>query len=181
MKISFFVPGIPRPGGSKTGQTITRKDGSLVMNPKTHKPVVVIRDAGKYTKTWQSTVSSFALMAYRGILLTGPVYLYAVFVMPYRKGDYGTGRNAGVLKAKAPHYHISKPDRGKLMRALEDALTGIIWHDDSQSCVSLGKKIYGEKPGVHIEIETLSERNRDENDEQDLFAGAAVDGSVSTR
>ena len=177
MKVSFFVPGLPRSAGSKTGQTITRKDGSLVMNYKTGKPLVITRDAGKYTKRWQATVSSFALQAYRGIPTTEPVYLKAVFVMPYRKDNYGTGRNAGVLKATAPHYHISRPDRGKLVRALEDALTGIIWRDDSQVCLALVEKIYGERPGVKLEIETIDERNYhalEQKIEDDLFTLAGL-------
>jgi Holliday junction resolvase RusA-like endonuclease len=37
-----------------------------------------------------------------------------------------------------------------------DALTGVLWRDDSQVChVADAKKTYGDAPGVHIEIQSL--------------------------
>lgn len=163
--IRFFVPGIPKPGGSKIPG----------FNKKTGKGFV--RPANKYTKGWMQTVAYFAFKEYDGELLTGPIRLSMTFIMPRPKNHYGTGRNAGVLKSTAPCWHTNQPDRTKLMRSTEDALKGIIWKDDSQVCAGPCMKVYGEKTGVFIHIqdansgleppgaETATAKPEGENDE----------------
>lgn len=141
--INFFVPGIPRPGGSKT----------TGFNKKTGKRFV--RDANKHTKPWKQQVSYFAEQYYDGPLLNGALKLDIVFIMPRPKHHYGTGRNAGILKPSAPRYHTTEPDSTKLTRSTEDALKGIIWRDDSLVAKQSIEKIYGEKPGAEIKIELL--------------------------
>ena len=46
------------------------------------------------------------------------------------------------LTPSAPKYKTSKPDVGKTARAVEDALTGIAWVDDSQVVTSIAGKIW---------------------------------------
>ncbi len=143
--IHFFVPGIPRPGGSKNAFPFKRKDGSTGVR---------LTDAGKHTKKWRECVSAAARQAYSGPVLTEALALAMVFYMPRAKGHYGTGRNAGKLKASAPAFHTKAPDLTKLVRAAEDALTGIIWLDDSQVVHQKVGKVYtsDEFPGVLITI-----------------------------
>jgi Holliday junction resolvase RusA-like endonuclease len=143
-EIAFFVPGIPRPGGSKKG----------FVNPKTGGVILV--DAGTHTAAWKKTVRAYAEKIYRGEPLQGPVSLDIRFVMPRPKGHYGTGRNAGVLKCSAPIYHTIKPDRTKLLRSTEDALTGIVWKDDSQVCIGPIYKVYGDEPGALIKVKAVT-------------------------
>lgn len=38
--------------------------------------------------------------------------------------------------------HTKKPDVDKLFRMLSDAMTGIVWADDSQVCFSIINKVY---------------------------------------
>lgn len=79
------------------------------------------------------------------------------------KNHYGTGRNTGRLKSSAPPYKITNPDLTKLTRAVEDALTGIIWKDDSQVVQQETMKRYCrgyEKHGVLIIIKTIIESGR---------------------
>jgi Holliday junction resolvase RusA-like endonuclease len=72
------------------------------------------------------------------------------------KGHYRTGKYAGILRDDAPNYVAVKPDLTKLERSTEDALTGIIFRDDSQVASKDTKKIYVEKyPGVGITINEL--------------------------
>jgi len=119
--IEIFVPGIPRPGGSKR----------VWKNKYTGKFNTV--DAGKYTKEWRAVVSHFANEAMRNKeLLTGAVELNIEFYFARPKSHYGTGRNSLKLKPSAPEHHTQKPDRTKLLRSTEDALKGIVWRDDSQ-------------------------------------------------
>ena len=53
--------------------------------------------------------------------------------------------------------HTKYPDLSKLVRAIEDALTGIVWHDDSQVVETHSRKRYaepGERPGAIILVTT---------------------------
>jgi Holliday junction resolvase RusA-like endonuclease len=77
--------------------------------------------------------------------------LEVIFVMPRPKNHYGRRG----LKPKAPFWHNCRPDCGKLVRALEDALTGTIWKDDAQVVQVIASKIYGEICGAHIWIKTI--------------------------
>lgn len=141
MKIEFFVPGIPAPGGSKRGFYI-KKLNRVVMAPDC-----------KRTRSWMDSVAVAGKMAYSGELLTGPIRLTIVFYFLRPKGHYGTGRNANKLKDSAPKYHLVKPDSTKLLRSTEDALTGIIWRADSQVMLGPVDKFYVERdPGAQITI-----------------------------
>lgn len=61
-----------------------------------------------------------------------PLAIVCTFYVPRGKGHYGTGANADKLKDSAPAYPATKPDTTKLWRGFEDALTGVLWHDDSR-------------------------------------------------
>jgi len=55
--------------------------------------------------------------------------------------------------------HTTKPDIDKLLRMLSDALTGIVWADDSQVCVSAINKVYAWDgiTGASIQVEPISD------------------------
>ena len=143
IEIHFFVAGIPRPGGSKRAYTFKRKDG---------RTGVRCTDTGKYTAKWRQNVAAAARQAYRGPLLTGPLAFAMTFYMPRANSHFGTGRNKGVLKASAPKFHTKTPDVTKLVRAAEDALTGIIWQDDSQVVRQENEKIYTKTGRIGVDI-----------------------------
>ena len=64
---------------------------------------------------------------------TMPIQLDLLFRMPRPAWHFGTGRNAGVLKASSPAQHTQTPDLDKLVRLVGDALVGAgVIHDDSQ-------------------------------------------------
>lgn len=148
--ITFRVYDTPRPGGSKRAFVIQPKGGG--------RPRAVVTDDCKGNKTWREAVKAAALEYYKGAILTGPVSVFASFVMPRPKGHYRTGANANLLRDSAPAFPAGKPDALKLMRSTEDALTGIIWRDDAQVVVMGIEKIYetqNAKPGAMITVETL--------------------------
>ena len=131
MKIIFFVSGTPRPGGSKTiGRTAS---GELFL-----------RDAGgKGNAIWRRAVREAARHAMDGRpVLTGPLSLAVHFWLPRPKSHFGTGKHACRLKPGAPVSHVIAPDATKLLRSTEDALTGIVWVDDSQVVTQLATKNY---------------------------------------
>jgi len=74
--------------------------------------------------------------------LEGPLLLELTFWIPRPKGHYGSGKNAAVVKAGAPFAPTVKPDLLKLTRAVEDALTGIVYRDDSQITSETLQKAY---------------------------------------
>lgn len=85
----------------------------------------------------------------------GPLRVDVYFYFSYRKGDYGTGRNAGVLKPTAPIWKDTGKDRDNCDKLILDALTGIFWINDSQVCDGRIKKMYSEKPRTEIYIKRL--------------------------
>ena len=133
--IQFFVPGIPRPGGSK----VRTRFG--------------VREAGKHTAAWRETVKVFAEHSY-DIMFDCALQLEVLFIMPRPKKHY---RSNGELKDDAPQYHTSKPDITKLLRSTEDALTNVLWRDDSLIAHQTATKCYGDKPGARITIRKLGE------------------------
>jgi Holliday junction resolvase RusA-like endonuclease len=74
------------------------------------------------------------------------------FIMPRPKGHYRSGKHAGEVKDGAPPYPAVKPDAGKLARGTEDALTGIVWRDDSQIVTEVLTKRYGPQAGCRIRV-----------------------------
>ena len=130
--ISFTVPGVPAPGGSK----------KAFMNPRTNK--IVVMDDAKNNKGWRERVAVFARQAMEGRPpLDGALQVVVLFAMPRPKSHYGTGKNSNTLKEWAQNAHpTSKPDATKLFRALEDALTGIVWKDDAQVVSQTISKVY---------------------------------------
>jgi len=57
--------------------------------------------------------------------------------------------------AKKNALPAKKPDSDKLLRSTNDALTGIIWHDDAQVVRVQAKKVYGEPERVEILAYTM--------------------------
>jgi len=82
-----------------------------------------------------------------------PLAVMLYFDMPRPKGHYGTGRNAGVLKASAPKEHTKKPDIDNLVKFVLDALHGVYWRDDSIITSIWAKKSYSEKPKTIVVID----------------------------
>jgi Holliday junction resolvase RusA-like endonuclease len=152
----IFIPGWPVPGGSKRAFALRRKDGSLVTRPDGAPVINVTDDAGERNRQWKQTVAFFAKKAYPWSPLTEPLRVCFRFVMPRLKGHFGSGRNAGVLKPGAPRCPTVKPDVSKLVRAAEDACTGILWADDALIVEQYASKVYGEKPGLELRVEVLS-------------------------
>ena len=148
MKISFFVPGIPAPGGSKRFVGHSKKTGRAIL----------IDAAGERNKNWRSIVGvcGSAEMREKALLsFVGPLRVRFDFVMSRPKVHFNS---KGDLKPSAPFYHTTKPDALKLARSTEDALTGIVWADDAQTAMLEVSKCYagkGEPCGCQVTIQSL--------------------------
>lgn len=134
--IEFHVHGKPEPGGSK------RHVGG-------HRIV----DANPRVADWKLKIEQVAGEAMQGReLLRGPLAASFVFTVTRPKGHYG----ASGLRASAPRHPIVKPDALKLARAVEDALSQVVYADDAQIVVEGLRKEYGEQAGVRVQVWELS-------------------------
>ena len=106
---------------------------------------------------WKSLIAAEAAKHRPAEPISGPVFVNAYFIFPRPKSHYRTGKRANELRADAPEWHTSKPDRDNLDKALLDALTqlGGFWRDDCQVCAGVLQKSYGDLPGVMILIGEL--------------------------
>jgi crossover junction endodeoxyribonuclease RusA len=139
---SFFVSGTPGTAGSKKFVGMSKAGRGIIID-----------SSGKKGKDWRNLVASTAQEAFHGREpFAGPLSLTVKFVMPRRKGDL---RPDGTPRPSAPVFHTTKPDATKMLRAVEDAITGIGWKDDAQIACQIVSKIYGEKPGALITINLI--------------------------
>jgi Holliday junction resolvase RusA-like endonuclease len=151
------VIGLARPAGSKrafvptnkkTGQPFRRPNGGVVVS--------VVDDNPK-SKDWKTDIKAQIYREWNGReLLDGPLWLRLVFYLPRPQSHFGSGKNAGTLRATAPTFPATKPDVLKLARGVEDALTNIVWKDDSRIVKEiLEKEFTVDLPRVVIQIGTL--------------------------
>lgn len=147
--IEFFVPGLPKTAGSKSG-FYNKKLGRVMMV-----------DACKDSKNWQADVKAFAMPHRPSELFHDcPVGLELKFLMPRPKYHFNS---KGKLKVMPHNYHIKKPDLLKMTRAIEDALTGIIWQDDALICHEVLTKKYDTNSfGVWISIYKMADEEKAE-------------------
>lgn len=139
--LTFFIPGTPKPQGSKTivnGRMIEANTG---LRDWRHVITMYARQAKGRSQSWPAT---------------GPVALTADFHFSRPKSHYGTGKNAGKVKPNAPRYVTTTPDLDKLMRALGDGLkdAGVV-QDDSLIVVEHITKVYHDDPGVLVIIQQI--------------------------
>ena len=79
------------------------------------------------------------------------------FYMPRPQGHYGTGRNASKVKPQFQYaYPTPKPDYDNLIKLTLDALTKVLWTDDSIVCQGWNEKKYSENPRTEIKIRILN-------------------------
>lgn len=148
--LHFTVVGVPVPKGS------TR---SFVVAPKGGKPRAVTTGDNPKTKGWQQNIANSAALELlrahnRGLRFDdGPIALDCWFYLP---------RPLALMtrsKALLDHPHVKKPDLDKLARACKDALTGVVWSDDSQVTDLYAHKRYcaaGAFPRVVIAVRRAS-------------------------
>ncbi len=136
--LSFTVHGTPQPAGSK--RAFFRAGRSIVV------------DANKKSRPWKDQVAQVAgdFMAGRAIL-QGPIEMTLRFYVHRPKGHLGA---SGGVRPSAPRFPDVRPDALKLARGVEDALSGVVYRDDSQIVIERLEKHYGPER-VEIEIKEL--------------------------
>jgi len=135
--ISFEVFGIPQTKGSAKAFPFRRKDGRLG---------VAVGNDNKKTQLWGAMIHQTAQQHKPETPWDGPISLLLVFNLKMPQ-DVQKRHAKGRLE-----WHTKKPDLDKLLRAVKDALKGVIYLDDSQVVESRCRKVYAQAPGVVIHI-----------------------------
>lgn len=146
---TFFVSGTPEPAPRPRGR---------IIQPRGGKPFVSIYVPDS-DKKWRKRIVYEASLKI-GKAIEGPVRIDIEFLMPRPEGHFGTGRNAGVLKPSAPHWHIVTCDVDNLAKTVFDGLqiAGVVLND-SAICDTRITKRYpraGEETGAWIRITSLA-------------------------
>ena len=137
---AFTVLGEAAPQGSKTR---TKFGG--------------IREANPRTRPYRQAVAAEAQDAMDGRApASGPVEVCIRFFFPRPLGQYGSGRNADLLKPSAPEHKTTAPDAEKLCRAASDAMSGIVYRDDAQIVHVDAWKLYGSPARAEIVVRLLA-------------------------
>jgi len=142
--IAFTVYGEPKTAGSKRA---FYKAGM--------KRAIVVDDNDK-SRDWKEHVSSAARQNYQGPLLTGPLKVSLRFYRVRPKGHFN-GRGEMNKAGRDSIGPTTKPDVLKLARAVEDALSGVIYRDDAQIIREVLEKEWGEPARVEVVIEPLQQ------------------------
>lgn len=138
--IVFEIIGTPRPQGSK------RHVGGGIMV-----------ESSKHVKEWRSFARMCAVKAMQEagcdpVAKPNVVKIDVQFAFDRPQSH----RNAKGLKLNAPVYHTSRPDADKLLRALLDSMTQIVFQDDSQVASIVVRKVYGVISGTFVRVERLT-------------------------
>ena len=142
--IIFFIPGEPvsqgRPRFARAGRHV-----------RTYDP--------KKSRDWKAYVREVAARYAPKALLMGPLYVRMEFVRAIPKSMPKWAVAAIVDGVQPPNgkntsrlIPTTKPDVTNLVKGVEDALTGIIWHDDAQIAMLKAMSAYGVHPGVYVKI-----------------------------
>lgn len=137
-EIQFFVPGKAATAGSKKFMGFSKQG------------IPRLVDSCKRGPQWRGDVQACAREALldQGPFRSGPLHLFCRFYMPRPKAHY---KKDGTLRPSAPIFCITKPDTTKMVRAIEDALTHVLWNDDNLVVSQDPMKLY-ELPGYPVGV-----------------------------
>ena len=135
MELTFDVVGRPAPQGSKKSIGNNRFIETSKFLPAWRKDVRLAAEQAVTVNGWA--------------IASGPVELEVMFYLD---------RPSSVSTVKRP-YPIVAPDTDKLLRAVGDSLSGVVYQDDAQVIRVLAWKVYADTrvPGAFIRVNELSQ------------------------
>lgn len=139
--VRLDVAGLPAPQGSK----------SLIVQGGHTRMLEGSSATGRVRlENWRANVAAEAQrwVAAGGRPTAGPLAVELTFRLP----------RLATMPVRSYKWKTTKPDFDKLTRAVCDALTGLVWHDDAQVCLGVTVKRYAEAdetPGCAIVVGRL--------------------------
>ena len=123
--------GSPKPAGSKRGFAFK----------KAGKQKIAIVDANPHSRNWKLQIAQVCGQQMEGReVFDRKVALEARFVFYVQRPQGHSGKRG--LRPSAPPFPVTRPDLLKLARAIEDALSKVVYADDSQIVDEILKKRY---------------------------------------
>ncbi len=136
MTLSFTVYGVPIPQGSM-----------VAFMPKNAKRPIMHAGNANELKKWRNEIAKAASLQLRGGSPAGkkvPLRVTALFIMPQAPSN------------KDLHCTARKSDLDKLVRALLDGMTSVVFDDDAQVVELHATKEYGAEPRCEVFVEECS-------------------------
>jgi crossover junction endodeoxyribonuclease RusA len=152
VSLHIVVVGTPRPQGSK--RPLRNK----------HTGRIHLVESSQRLPDWRADIRSAAEKALANRFITGlgitglwdaPLVVGIQFLLARPKNHYlpvNSRRDRPFLRDNAPKHPAGKPDLDKLIRAVLDALTGLVWRDDSQVVHVEAWKLYHPHEGADITV-----------------------------
>jgi Holliday junction resolvase RusA-like endonuclease len=160
-RIAFTVIGVAQPQGSAKAFVPFAWAAAAVRRKQA--PRAIVTHDNPRVKGWQQLVAEQAQSVVGDALFMGPVVLTVTFRLP-----------RPISLPKHTQHHTKTPDLDKLVRAIGDGLTGVVFLDDKQIVDLHARKIYtsgARPPSVSVVVEAAAPP---EFDTGDLLADASV-------
>lgn len=144
--VAAIPVGQPRPRASTIGGFVRVHEPTSVKTATGRKPHPIL--------AFKAAIKHEAKLAYTGSPLDGPIRIDCIFVFPRPKSMIWKRRPMPRIP------HTSKPDTDNVVKAVKDALTGIVWRDDSQVYQEFSTKWIAsgeEQPRTIVMIKSHSE------------------------
>lgn len=144
MKYLFRYYGIPKGAQAKQAHSITSKSGKQFTTLYTP----------KQTRNIVADIRLQSLENRPPEPLDGPLAVTVTVILPIPNLFSAKKRDKAIRGEVLPY---KKPDLDNVEKSLWDALQGIYYTNDSRICRKNIQKIYGEQPGMMVEIEEIIE------------------------
>lgn len=144
--IEFIYYGKPATAGSKRAipyQKKAEQGGGLGVR---------VMHMNERFKPFSAEMKALAHEVYDGPPLSGPISLWLTILRARPKGHL---KKSGTLRDGAPLFPTQRPDSTKILRAVEDSLTGVLWKDDSQIVRHYVCKDFGEQDALVVRVQEL--------------------------
>ena len=165
--LRFTVLGDAHPKGSHNACPIPNTNGPYIHIATNRRVQVIVAESNKKVVPFMKQIAAEAIAGFKGLKGKGsakysqysavelndrPMILRTIVERVRSKNDY---RSDGTLKDSARLYPDTKPVMGKVVRAVEDALEGVIFTNDSRIIRHSTEKIFGEVDRVTVELLVL--------------------------
>lgn len=144
--VAFNVKGAPVPQGSVVAHAARRKDGSHY--------ATIHYEVGTKLHAWRRAIGVAAREVWGDELTFGPVALTISFQIARPLSHY-RGLEKLIRESHIGDVPDGRPDLDKLIRAVLDSLTDIVYADDAQVTYVVASKVYAAEGGVEIIVDAL--------------------------